>query len=201
MMGLAAHPDMVRNVAIVGHLHHGKTSLVDMLVYETHKLDFDCDNPVRPRFVPPRSASPDLSSSQLRYTDTHSLAQSRAISIKSSPMSLVLPTTKGKSYLVNLIDTPGHINFVDEMVSGIRVADGAVVVVDAVEGVLLTTTQAIQHLVASKIPIVVVVNKVDRLILELRLPPGDAYIKLKQTIEEVNTIISSVLCPQRSDSC
>ena len=200
-MGLAAHPEMVRNVAIVGHLHHGKTSLVDMLVYETHKLDFDCDNPVRPRFVPPRSASPDLSSSQLRYTDTHSLAQSRAISIKSSPMSLVLPTTKGKSYLVNLIDTPGHINFVDEMVSGIRVADGAVVVVDAVEGVLLTTTQAIQHLVASKIPIVVVVNKVDRLILELRLPPGDAYIKLKQTIEEVNTIISSVLCPQRSDSC
>ena len=107
-------------------------------------------------------------------------------------MSLVLPSTKGKSYLVNLIDTPGHINFVDEMVSGIRVADGAVVVVDAVEGVLLTTTQAIQHLVASKIPIVVVVNKVDRLILELRLPPGDAYIKLKQTIEEVNTIISYV---------
>ena len=52
MMGLAAHPDMVRNVAIVGHLHHGKTSLVDMLVYETHKIDFDCDNSVSPPFVP-----------------------------------------------------------------------------------------------------------------------------------------------------
>lgn len=105
-------------------------------------------------------------------------------------MSLVLPSTKGKSYLVNLIDTPGHINFIDEVVAGIRVADGAVVVVDAVEGVLLTTTLAIQHLVANKVPIVVVINKVDRLILELRLPPGDAYVKLKQTIEEVNTIIS-----------
>lgn len=47
MMGLASNPEMVRNVAIVGHLHHGKTSLVDMLVYETHKIDFDCDKPVR----------------------------------------------------------------------------------------------------------------------------------------------------------
>lgn len=46
MLGLASHPEMVRNVAIVGHLHHGKTSLVDMLVYETHKIDFDCDKPV-----------------------------------------------------------------------------------------------------------------------------------------------------------
>lgn len=50
MMGLASNPEMVRNVAIVGHLHHGKTSLVDMLVYETHKIDFDCDKPVRIHF-------------------------------------------------------------------------------------------------------------------------------------------------------
>lgn len=91
---------------------------------------------------------------QLRYTDTHSLAQARLLSIKSTPMSLVLPTTRGKSYLINLIDTPGHVNFIDEVVAGIRVADGAVVVVDAVEGVLLTTAMAIKHLVASGIPIV-----------------------------------------------
>ncbi|KAL8283107.1 hypothetical protein RQP46_005885 [Phenoliferia psychrophenolica] len=173
MLGLAANPEMVRNVVVVGHLHHGKTSLVDMLVYETHKIDFDVDKP-------------------LRYTDTHSLSQSRLISLKSTPMSLVLPTTKGKSYLLNIIDTPGHINFIDEVACGVRVADGAVVVVDAVEGVLLTTTTAIQHLVKSGIPITLVVNKVDRLILELRLPPGDAYIKLKHTIEEVNTVISEI---------
>lgn len=129
---------------------------------------------------------------QLRFTDTHSLSQSRKISIKSSPMSLVLSNTKGKSYLVNLVDTPGHSNFVDEIASAVRVADGAVVVVDAVEGVMLTTTQTIQHLVKNRIPIVLVVNKVDRLILELRLPPGDAYFKLKQTIEEVNTVISEL---------
>ncbi|GAA6007451.1 116 kDa U5 small nuclear ribonucleoprotein component [Rhodotorula paludigena] len=173
MMGLASNPESVRNVAIVGHLHHGKTSLVDLLVHETHKLDVDVDQP-------------------LRYTDTHTLSQSRKVSIKSTPMSLVLPSTKGKSYLVNLIDTPGHANFVDEIAAGVRVADGAVVVVDAVEGVMLTTTQTIQHLVKNKVPITVVVNKVDRLILELRLPPGDAYFKLRQTIEEVNTVISEL---------
>lgn len=123
-------------------------------------------------------------------------------------MSLVLQTTKGKSHLINLIDTPGHVNFLDEVASGIRVADGAVVVVDAVEGILMTAQMTIQHLVATGVPIVsvsvvssvaldanpcpdrLVLNKVDRLILELRLPPGDAYFKLRQTIEEVNTVIS-----------
>lgn len=201
-MGLASNPETVRNVAIVGHLHHGKTALVDMLVYETHVIDVDVDKQVRlrwSRFIPAqRTGGTDSLNPcsrpliQLRYTDTHTLSQARKISLKSSPMSLVLPNTKGKSYLVNLVDTPGHANFVDEIASAVRVADGAVVVVDCVEGVLLTATQTIQHLVKQKVPIVLVLNKLDRLILELRLPPGDAYFKLRQTIEEVNTVISEI---------
>ncbi|GAA5942805.1 116 kDa U5 small nuclear ribonucleoprotein component [Sporobolomyces koalae] len=173
MMGLASNPEMVRNVAVVGHLHHGKTALIDMLVHETHVIDVDADR-------------------QLRYTDTSILSQKRQISLKSTPISLVLQNLRGKSHLVNLIDTPGHSNFVDEIASAVRATDGAIVVVDAVEGVLLTATQTIQHLVKNQVPITVVVNKVDRLILELRLPPGDAYFKLRQTIEEVNTVISEV---------
>lgn len=202
LMGLASNPETVRNVAIVGHLHHGKTALVDMLVYETHVIDVDVDKQVRlrwSRFIPAqRTGGTDSLNPcsrpliQLRYTDTHTLSQARKISLKSSPMSLVLPNTKGKSYLVNLVDTPGHANFVDEIASAVRVADGAVVVVDCVEGVLLTATQTIQHLVKQKVPIVLVLNKLDRLILELRLPPGDAYFKLRQTIEEVNTVISEI---------
>lgn len=78
-------------------------------------------------------------------------------------MSLVVPNTKGKSYLLNVIDTPGHINFIDEVASGIRVADGAVVVVDAVEGVLMTTTVALQHLVSSGVPITYVSTSLWRL--------------------------------------
>ena len=150
--------------------------------------------------------------SQLRYTDSHVLSQSRGISLKSSPMSLVLPSTRGKSYLLNIIDTPGHVNFQDEVAAAVRLADGVAVVVDAVEGVshllvapqnflrltryclkvLANTEYVIRHVLSQGLPLILVVNKVDRLILELRLPPSDAYYKLKHTIEEVNTIISNV---------
>lgn len=75
---------------------------------------------------------------QTRYTDTHILAREREISIKSSPMSLVLSTTSGKSHLIHLIDTPGHVNFVDEVASAIRLVDGIVLVVDVVEGVRIS---------------------------------------------------------------
>ena len=117
-----------------------------------------------------------------------------------------------------MIDTPGHVNFQDEVAAAVRLADGVVVVVDAVEGVstdppsavlrclalvtdttlcapsqvMANTEYAIRHVIANGLPIVLVVNKVDRLILELRLPPGDAYYKLKHTIEEVNTVISNI---------
>lgn len=63
------------------------------------------------------------------------MSREREISIKSSPMSLVLQTTGGKSHLIHLIDTPGHVNFVDEVASAMRLADGIVLVVDVVEGV------------------------------------------------------------------
>ena len=71
----------------------------------------------------------------MRYTDTHVLSREREISIKSSPISLILSTTAGKSHLVHLIDTPGHVNFVDEVASAIRLVDGILLVVDVVEGV------------------------------------------------------------------
>lgn len=72
---------------------------------------------------------------QIRYTDTHVLSREREVSIKSSPMSLILQTTSGKSHLVHLIDTPGHVNFLDEVATAMRLADGIILVVDVVEGV------------------------------------------------------------------
>jgi U5 small nuclear ribonucleoprotein component len=85
--------------------------------------------------------------------------------------------------LINIIDTPGHVNFSDEVTASLRAADGVVLVVDAVEGVMLNTERLIRHAVAAGLPLVLVINKVDRLILELKLPPNDAYFKLLHTVQ------------------
>ena len=82
------HPDLIRNIAVVGHLHHGKTSLVDMLVTQTHDVSWDVE-------------------SGERYTDIHELERDRGVSIKTMPMSFVLQDLKGKSHLLNVLDTPG----------------------------------------------------------------------------------------------
>lgn len=94
-----------------------------------------------------------------------------------------------KNYLLNVFDTPGHVNFTDEACCALRVSDGAVVVIDAVEGVMLNTERMLQYCVQQKIAITIFINKIDRLILELKLPPQDAYLKLKTILEEVNGIV------------
>ena len=131
---MMSFPEMIRNVAVVGHLHHGKTALMDMLVFETHKLVWDADKPVRLLHDGCIFGS-ELMSLQTRYTDTHVLSREREISIKSCPMSLILQNTTGKSHLIHLVDTPGHVNFVDEVACAIRLVDGIILVVDVVEGV------------------------------------------------------------------
>jgi U5 small nuclear ribonucleoprotein component len=188
MTDLMNFPDQVRNVALAGHLHHGKTAFMDMLVLETHSIQEKLDKK--------RGRKRE---EQLRYTDTHTLERERGVSIKSSPMSLVLQSTKGKSHLINIIDTPGHVNFADEVAASLRLADGVVLVVDVVEGVQVQTELIIKHAILEDLPLVLVVNKMDRLILELKLPPADAYFKLKHVIEEVNTIIENTI-PGRGES-
>lgn len=179
---LMNYPDLIRNIAFAGHLHHGKTALMDMLVLETH----DITDRLERRIGKKRDE-------QLRYTDTHFLERERGLSIKTAPMSLVLQSTKGKSHLINILDTPGHVNFVDEVACSLRLVDGVVLVVDVVEGVQVNTEQIIKHAVLEGLPLTLVVNKLDRLILELKLPPTDAYFKLKHVIEEVNTAIENAL--------
>jgi len=73
--------------------------------------------------------------------------------------------------------------------AALRIADGVVVIVDAVEGVMANTEQLLRHAINERMAVTVVVNKVDRLILELKLPPEDAYYKIRHTLEEINAII------------
>lgn len=175
LLGLMSNPKLVRNVALVGHIQHGKTMFMDMLVEQTHHIStFDVD-----------------SEKHMRYTDTRIDEQERQISIKAVPMSLVLEDSNAKSYLCNIMDSPGHVNFSDEMTAALALADGAVLVVDAAEGVMVNTERAIRHAIQERLPIVVVINKVDRLITELKLPPTDAYHKLKHTLEDINHLITT----------
>ncbi|KAM5355193.1 hypothetical protein ACJ41O_001839 [Fusarium nematophilum] len=180
MMDLMNFPEQTRNVALAGHLHHGKTAFMDMLVLETHDITDRLERRVGKK-----------RDEQLRYTDVHVLEREMGVSIKAAPMSLVLPSTKGKSHLINLIDTPGHVNFVDEVAASFRLVDGVCLVVDVVEGVQVNTEQIIRHAVLEDIPLTLIINKMDRLILELKLPPKDAYFKLKHVVEEVNTVITN----------
>lgn len=128
---------------------------------------------------------PPFSHSDMLFTE-----QERELSIKSTPMSFVLPDTRNKSFVVNVMDTPGHVSFLDEVTAACRVADGAVVVVDAVEGVMMNTERVIKQAALARIPVTLVINKVDRLVLELKLPTSDAYHKLLHTLDEVNTILA-----------
>lgn len=166
MTSIAAFPERTRNIAVVGHLHHGKTSLIDVLVNHT---------------------SPNETVSG--FTMVHPIEPVRGVSIKAMPVSIVLPDLKGKSHLVNFMDTPGHVDFIDEVAAGVRIADGAILVVDVIEGVMANSARIIRMLVREDVPFTLVINKVDRLILELKLAPDDAYAKIRHAVEEVNSVL------------
>lgn len=182
MTDLMSFPEQTRNIAFAGHLYHGKTAFMDMLVMQTHLISERMDK-----------KTGKARDEQLRYTDAHHLERERGLSIKATPMSLVLQGTRGKSHLFNVIDTPGHVNFADEVASALRITDGVVLVVDVVEGVQVSTEQTIKHAVLEDLPMVLVINKMDRLILELKIPPSDAYFKIKHVVEEVNTTIENII--------
>ncbi|XP_061702952.1 116 kDa U5 small nuclear ribonucleoprotein component [Syngnathoides biaculeatus] len=166
-------PELIRNVTLCGHLHHGKTCFVDCLIEQTH---------------PEIRKRDDV---DLRYTDILFTEQERGVGIKSTPVTMVLPDSRGKSYLLNIMDTPGHVNFSDEVTSSIRISDGVVLFIDAAEGVMLNTERLIKHAVQERMAITICINKVDRLIVELKLPPTDAYYKLRHIVDEVNGLLNT----------
>ncbi|KAL8966653.1 MAG: hypothetical protein Q9183_003270, partial [Haloplaca sp. 2 TL-2023] len=145
MTDLMNFPEQIRNIAFAGHLHHGKTALMDMLVLQTHDLAERQEKKVGKK-----------RDEQLRYTDVHLLERERGLSIKAAPMSFVLQGTRGKSHLFNILDTPGHVNFVDEVAASLRLVDGVVLVVDVVEGVQINAEQIIKYAVLEDLPMTLV---------------------------------------------
>ncbi|XP_073977955.1 elongation factor-like GTPase 1 isoform X2 [Rhodnius prolixus] len=169
---LHKNPQNIRNICIVAHVDHGKTTLADSLV---------ASNGV----ISTRMAG------KLRYMDSRKDEQERGITMKSSSIALFYATDENE-YLVNLIDSPGHVDFSSEVSTAVRLCDGAIVVVDVVEGVCPQTQVALKQSWQENIKPVLVLNKVDRLILEMKLTPLDAYVHLTQVLEQVNAVMGEL---------
>jgi 116 kDa U5 small nuclear ribonucleoprotein component len=173
-----------RGVAVVGHLHHGKTTLMDMVL-------------ALPAAAATSTGKKGAASLPTRYLDTLQTEQQRQLSLVSAPITALLPDSRGKMYCITTVD---------ETVAALKVVDGAVLVVDVVEGLQMHTTMCIRQVVAEGLPIVLVLSKLDRLVVELKLPPADAYFKLLHALECVNGEVQAAsrgryppLAPQRGN--
>ncbi|RCK55018.1 Pre-mRNA-splicing factor cwf10 [Candida viswanathii] len=172
-------PDRIRNVAVLGNLGSGKTTFIDSLVLVTHALSISTNDAPLKGFKP------------LRFLDTHKLEIEREASIKSCCVSLLLEDMRGRSHVMNVVDTPGHVDFNDEVLAGLNTVDGAVLVIDVVLGLTTRDKLLVDEIIRNDLPVVVVLNKLDKLILDLRLPVKDAYLKLQYIVDEINDYIES----------
>jgi len=159
----------IRNMAIVAHVDHGKTTLTDSLVARAGLM------------------SKELAGQQ-RVMDFDEIEQTRGITIKAAYISLGF-NYHGQDYLINLIDTPGHVDFGGHVTRAMRAVDGIILVVDAVEGVMPQTETVLRQSLKEKARPCVFINKIDRLINELKLTPEQMQAKLIKIIAGVNKLI------------
>ncbi len=123
------------------------------------------------------------------------MEKQRGITVKSANVSLY-HEYEGKPYVINLIDTPGHVDFSGKVTRSLRVLDGAIVVVDAVEGVMTQTETVIRQALEERVRPILFINKVDRLIKELKLPPEKIQQRFVEIIKEVNNLIDLYAEPE-----
>jgi len=127
--------------------------------------------------------------------------ESSAISLYFSMLRRSAPdaTPEQNEYLINLIDSPGHIDFSSEVSTASRLCDGAVVLVDAVEGVCSQTVTVLRQTWVEHMKPLLVINKMDRLITELQMTPGEAYTHLTKILEQVNAVLGSFFQGERME--
>ncbi|CAB3410782.1 unnamed protein product [Caenorhabditis bovis] len=162
-------PEEIRNVCLIAHVDHGKTSFADSLV----------------------SANAVISSrmaGKLRYMDSREDEQTRGITMKSSGISLLC-----EPLLINLIDSPGHVDFAGEVTSALVLSDIAVLLIDVIEGICSQTKALIRQVIRNGQSMILVINKIDRLRIELKMSADEAYSRICRLIEGTNSCISQVL--------
>ncbi|KAG8225546.1 hypothetical protein J437_LFUL002062 [Ladona fulva] len=177
----------IRNMSVIAHVDHGKSTLTDSLVSKAGIIA-------------------SAKAGETRFTDTRKDEQERCITIKSTAISMYFELEdkdmvfitnpdqrdKGeKGFLINLIDSPGHVDFSSEVTAALRVTDGALVVVDCVSGVCVQTETVLRQAIAERIKPVLFMNKMDRALLELQLEQEDLYQTFQRIVENVNVIIAT----------
>ena len=162
-------PEYIRNIGIAAHIDHGKTTLSDNLLAGAGLM------------------SEELAGKQL-VLDFDEQEQARGITINAANISLV-HEYKGKDHLINLIDTPGHVDFGGDVTRAMRAIDGCIIVVCAVEGKMPQTETVVRQALKEGVKPVLFINKVDRLIKELQLGPEEMQKRFVKIITEVNKLI------------
>ena len=172
-------PDSIRNIGIVAHIDHGKTTLSDNLLAGAGMI------------------SEELAGDQ-RFLDFDEQEQARGITIDAANVSMV-HKFKDEEYLINLIDTPGHVDFGGDVTRAMRAVDGSVVVVCAVEGIMPQTETVLRQSLKENVKPVLFINKVDRLINELKLEPDELQARFLKIIAEANKLIKSMAPEDKKD--
>jgi elongation factor 2 len=162
----------IRNIAIAAHIDHGKTTFSDNLLAGAGMI------------------SQELAGKQLAL-DFHADEAARGITIDAASVSMI-HKFEGNTYLINLIDTPGHVDFGGDVTRAMRAVDGCIVLVDAVEGVMPQTETVLRQALRELVKPVLFINKVDRLIKEVKLTPKEMEKKFISIIEHVNSLIESI---------
>jgi elongation factor 2 len=172
VMELMTEPVHIRNIGIVAHIDHGKTTLSDNLLAGAGII------------------SEELAGKQL-FMDSDAEEQARGITIDASNVSMV-HEYNGQDYLINMIDTPGHVDFGGDVTRAMRAVDGAVVLVDAVEGTMPQTETVLRQALKEQVRPILFINKVDRLINELKVDEMEMQIRLGKVIDKVNKLIKGM---------
>jgi elongation factor 2 len=168
--------DQIRNLGIIAHVDHGKTTTSDSLLAACGML------------------SPSVAGQALAL-DYMELEQQRQMTIKAANVTLYYER-EGKPYVINLIDTPGHIDFTGRVTRSLRAVDGAIVVVDSVEGVMVQTSTVTRQALEERVRPVLYINKIDRLIKELRLSPDKMQQWLSRIVQDFNNLIDQYAEPE-----
>lgn len=174
--GLQKDPKHIRNIAICAHIDHGKTTFSDNLLAGAGMM------------------SEDLAG-KARTLDFHDDETERGITIDSASVSMIHPV-KGQDYLINLIDTPGHVDFGGDVTRAMRAVDGAIVLACASEGIMPQTETVLRQALKERVRPILFINKVDRLIREVKLTPEEMQKRFIEIINSVNKLIAEIAEPE-----